>query len=235
MRDEPGSAARLLELVNHTRVEHGLVPLSAHEGAAAIAVEHSREMADGHDIWHNDALFTKATRDRLGAHAVAENVAMNSSADGAHERLMASDGHRANILTATFTAGAVRAVRGDDGRLYVTEVFIEPMAPARPATATTTRPAPSAVGAAKAQKPSAPPADPTPAATTSPVDPDPDRSSQPAPEDVELAAGVAFSGPLPRSAGNDGLGPMAMLAALALAGVVAALVIGIFGRAAMTA
>ena len=177
--ESAASAAELVRLVNGARADHGLAPLSTHDGAGTIAVRHSHKMAGARDIFHNDELFTAETKRHLAAKTVGENVALNSTARSAHDRLMASDAHRANILSPKFTSLAVGAVWAE-GRLYVTEVFVESLVPdaAKRTTsataATKARPAPrpkavAPTGAAKTSAPTATPAAPTPAAATADV------------------------------------------------------------------
>lgn len=231
--DEAASATELVRLVNGARADRGLSALSVHAAAGSIALEHTREMAAAHDIWHNDELFTAETKRRLAAKTVGENVALNSTAKGAHDRLMASDGHRANILAPQFTAIAVGAVRGDDGRLYVTQVFVESTATAAaPAAATPTsaRPAPAPKAKKAAAKPAAPAATTAPAsAPTTAVEVEPavgaeTLSSDPAGfGDDELAAGRTLRRPA-RADGGSRPGAMAAVAAIALLSVIGALV-----------
>ncbi len=55
-----------------------------------------------------------------------ENVARGYSADEVHEGLLASPGHRANLLHATVTHVGIGVARETDGAgLLVTEVFAE--------------------------------------------------------------------------------------------------------------
>jgi hypothetical protein len=169
-------------------------------------------MASGHDIWHNDALFTRATKTRLGARSVGENVALNDDAAGAHARLMASEGHRANVLTARFDAAAVGAVRGDDGRLYVTEVFVERLASAPPAVAAATKGVAAAVPAYAAPSPApAPGPTSTSAPTTSPSTSIAESAASGQAE--ELAAGHRLQSTVP----TDGGGTLSRMLALAIA------------------
>ena len=121
----PGAAARLLALVNQERAGAQLPALEWRDAIVAIAAGQSRAMADRGDIWHNDAYFTSATRAALGAHGLGENVAMNGSLDDAHRRLMASPGHRANILNGAFDAVGISVVRDATGALYVTQDFVD--------------------------------------------------------------------------------------------------------------
>ena len=123
-----GAADRLLELVNAERAGHGLGSLSMRGDVVAIAHPHSKDMASKRTIWHNDGYFTEATRAALRSASRGENVAMNSSLEDAHRRLMNSPGHRANILNGGFTQAGFSVVQDEAGTLYVTQNFMTPEA-----------------------------------------------------------------------------------------------------------
>lgn len=122
----PGAAGRLMELVNEERTSRGMVALTVRSDVVAIAGPHSADMAGRRTIWHNDDYFTDATRASLRSKARGENVAMNSSLEDAHRRLMNSPGHRANILNAGFTQAGFSVVHDEAGQLYVTQNFMTP-------------------------------------------------------------------------------------------------------------
>lgn len=126
--------ARLVELINGSRAEAGLTALVTRDDLDEIAASHSADMAAARRLFHNDDLFTEATKKRLGAKAVGENVASNSSIDDAHRRLMASPDHRANLLSPSFTRLGLGLVDAD-GTWYLTQVFITPVATAAASTA----------------------------------------------------------------------------------------------------
>jgi uncharacterized protein YkwD len=126
------AAAQLLAFANADRTAAGLRPLTARDDVAAIAFEQSKKMAAAGDIWHNDAYFTADTRNRLDAKTLGENVAMNRSMDDAHSRLMASPGHRANLMDPRFSVVGIGVVRDAAGIGYITEDFVEPRPPAPP-------------------------------------------------------------------------------------------------------
>jgi uncharacterized protein YkwD len=52
-----------------------------------------------------------------------ENVAMARDVASAHQALVQSPGHLANIVNATYNKVGVAVVRGPDGRLFVVEQF----------------------------------------------------------------------------------------------------------------
>jgi hypothetical protein len=121
------AAALLLNLVNRERVAAGRPPLTSRDDLVRVAAAHSAGMAQRGQIFHNDLLFTAQVKSRLGARSVGENVAVNASAEDAHRRLMASPGHRANILNSQFRLAGI-AVVNRAGSWYVTETFVSPVA-----------------------------------------------------------------------------------------------------------
>lgn len=158
--EEPGAAARILSLVNNDRAAAGLGALAPRSPIESIAQGHSRDMAGRKTIWHNDAYFTESTRRSLNARGLGENVAMNSSVDDAHRRLMASPGHRANILKDSFDAVGISVVRDERGMFYVTQNFVDSATATAPpsaprASAAIPRPVKVAAPAAPAPKNSA--------------------------------------------------------------------------------
>ena len=121
----PDAAERILQLVNEERAGARLSALTASPQIASIAAGHSMAMAERRTIWHNDAYMGAANRRALGATALGENVAMNATIEDAHRRLMASPGHRANILRAGFDAVGMAVARDETGMLYVTQDFAD--------------------------------------------------------------------------------------------------------------
>ena len=124
--EAPGAAGRLLELVNAERSSRGLGALSVRADVISIANPHSSAMASKRGIWHNDGYFSSGTRNGLRAKLLGENVAMNSSVDDAHRRLMNSPAHRNNILDGRFTQAGFSVVHDEAGTLYVTQNFMTP-------------------------------------------------------------------------------------------------------------
>lgn len=120
------AADRLLELTNASRAAEGLEPLAPRDDATGVAEGWSLEMARAGDIAHNDAYFSAESKRRLGARTLGENVALNTDVDDAHRRLMDSPGHRANLLSTRFKVIGLAAAQLPDGRLFVTENFVEP-------------------------------------------------------------------------------------------------------------
>lgn len=184
--DTDAAEARLLQLINDDRRANGLVPMSARGDVEEIATGHSGEMAAAKDIWHNDAFFAASTKRRLRAARVGENVALNRTADDAHRKLMASPQHRANILDPGYSVVGIAVAADEDGRLYITEDFVEPAKPPPPPSP---QPQPIAMRAAPSQSP--------PSVAAAPAAPVPQPVIAATPDDrggpIELAAGPMMS------------------------------------------
>lgn len=216
-------ALRLLDMVNSERATAGLAPLAARSDIEAVAQPHTDSMASTGTLAHNDSYFTAANREHLKASHLGENVAVNSDLEDAHRRLMASEGHRANILSARFKFAGFSVVQDSEGRFWITQNFVEP----RPvAAAAAPAPAPAAAPVRPAARPAAP------APVAAPVIP---AVEAPTPEPSSVEAVATESGPAPESAEvsvalaskNDGqtqrqslvlLGAVALMIAIGLAG-----------------
>jgi uncharacterized protein YkwD len=116
---------QLLWLVNEERSEAGLPPFAVRDDVGGIAEYHSQDMSNRTALEHNDEYFTDATRDRLSARALGENVAYGPTIEAVHEELMASEPHRHNLLDPRFSVVGIGIVRGPD-RWWVTQDFVQP-------------------------------------------------------------------------------------------------------------
>ncbi len=145
VRDDTADNTRLLALMNAERTRHNLPQFTLRSDVSSIALPHSRNMAAKHTIWHNDDYFSSANRTRLGAGAMAENVAMNSSVEGAHVALMNSPPHRANLLDPRMTVVGLGITIDNRNMYYVTQDFLQPRTSPAPA------PKPASSGSAPAK------------------------------------------------------------------------------------
>lgn len=206
--DTKAMARRLFNLMNQERTSRGLAPFTRRADVDAIAVGHSGRMAAKGTIWHNDEYFSPATKDRLQAAYLGENVARNADIDDMHRRLMNSPHHRDNILNPRFTQVGVGVAVGENGGLFGTENFMQPRTPrpSPPPPKPKPRPVerPRAAPAAPAHQPVAVPVEATPVEFAFPY--------------IEMA-GAEQPGPLPRrpSSRSAGFVALSALAALALA------------------
>lgn len=110
-----------MSLVNGERAKRGLARLSIASDLMSVAHRHSAEMASRRRIYHDSGL----TSEVRGWRAIGENVGRGSSASSVHSAFMGSSTHRSHILSSRYTQIGTGAVRGSDGNLYVTEVFVQ--------------------------------------------------------------------------------------------------------------
>lgn len=123
------TAATFTDAVNHERRLQGLAPLAPAGDLADIARRWSEQMASSGVLRHNPDLTAQVS----GWSAVGENVGYGGSELQVHNALMASPGHRANILSTAYTeVGIGIATRGS--AVWVTQVFRRPAS--RPAAPT---------------------------------------------------------------------------------------------------
>lgn len=134
----PTEIAHLVFLyMNEARAARDLEPLAWDQTAAAVAIEHSQDMATTGFVGHVSPTTGDATH-RFAAAKVRsvvlrENVARGYGPKGIHESLMGSPGHRVNILADDVTRCGVGVAFGrpessdDDQRpVFVTQNFYRP-------------------------------------------------------------------------------------------------------------
>jgi uncharacterized protein YkwD len=114
-----GLAAEAAAQVNAFRAANGVGPLAWNGALAAKAEGWSLHMASTGVLAHS----TLSDGAPDGWRTLGENVAYNSSLDGALRALEASPGHRANLLKPAFTSIGI-AVVVSNGRYWVTQVFM---------------------------------------------------------------------------------------------------------------
>jgi hypothetical protein len=123
---DPAPEKKLLLLVNMVRQNVGLEKLQWDAKLAQAAQAHAHELAAHDDLSHQfpgEADLTErvaVTGARFSA--AAENVAVADDVEEVHLALMASSGHRANIMSPEYNAVGI-AVERVGGRTYVTEDF----------------------------------------------------------------------------------------------------------------
>ncbi len=154
----------LVAWINEARAARHLAPLASDARLDAIAEAHSADMARAGYFSHRSpttgTVADRAAAARFGWRALGENIAFNQSPRDAHEALLRSPGHYANI-TGNYRAVGVGLVRAGGG-VYVTEVFATPVgavqAPAAPQADAPALPAMQPIAPPTAMQPIAPPA-----------------------------------------------------------------------------
>ncbi|WP_349409702.1 CAP domain-containing protein [Pseudalkalibacillus sp. SCS-8] len=118
---------QMLNLVNEERQKAGLAPLKADPELTKMARVKSQDMIDNNYFSHNSPTYGSPFEmmDQFGIeyNTAGENIAGNSSVQGAHTSLMNSDGHRANILGSQYTKIGIGIVDGGPYGKMFTQAF----------------------------------------------------------------------------------------------------------------
>lgn len=120
---------KMIAIINDTRGEHNLQPLKYNKVLRDIAYSHSSDMHE-HEFVSHDSSDGRNASDRILASnelltlSLGENVARDKNIYTAHEALMESPGHRANILSDKWTHIGIGIVKGED-KYYITQNFIQ--------------------------------------------------------------------------------------------------------------
>jgi uncharacterized protein YkwD len=123
----PDLEAQMLTLVNQERARVGLPALAWDDTLAPIARAHALEMFELGYFSH-DSPISGSPFDRLNAagvqyRAAGENLALAPDLDIAHQGLMDSPGHRANILSPDFGRVGIGIVSSPYHGLMVVQLF----------------------------------------------------------------------------------------------------------------
>jgi uncharacterized YkwD family protein len=124
--------AEVVRLVNVKRVQNGLQPLKANSQLMSVARQKSQDMAKKKYFSHVSPTFgtTFKLMERLGIRfsAAGENIAYGQKTPAAvMNAWMNSPGHRANILSKTYTNIGVGLAKNSKGVCYWTQVFTKPL------------------------------------------------------------------------------------------------------------
>ena len=119
---------KMLKMINDERAKKRLAPVIVDESLRAIAREHSADMAArgffGHSSTGGKKLMKRVRNAGITFRFVAENIALGSEVELVHQCLIASAGHRSNILK----SGARRVGIGivaSRGQKWFTQVFVD--------------------------------------------------------------------------------------------------------------
>jgi uncharacterized protein YkwD/uncharacterized membrane protein required for colicin V production len=123
---DPDAEAEMLQLLNQERARAGLEPLQPDERLRDVARAHSREMFELEYFAH-DSPVSGSPADRVRQADIpfglaGENLAFAPNVQVAHEGLMQSPGHRANILRPEFRRVGIGVIRSQfRGRMFTQE------------------------------------------------------------------------------------------------------------------
>lgn len=115
---------QMLDLLNKTRVENGRAPLILDWNLSLIAFKHGQDMLKNNYFSHND-LNGRSFNQRFSDNEIlynyaGENLAFAPNATIAFNGLMASPGHRANILSINFKKVGISVLdAGNYGKMFI--------------------------------------------------------------------------------------------------------------------
>ena len=119
---------KMLQLINTERAKAGVKPLTMKPELVKIARLKSQDMIDKNYFDHNSPTygdpFTMMRNFGVKFGYAGENLAGNPSLESAHESLMASPGHRKNILNPNYTHVGIGIVKGGVYGKIFTQLFI---------------------------------------------------------------------------------------------------------------
>lgn len=120
----------IFSAVNSARASAGLRGYAYAGDLAAAARGQAERMAASGELYHNPNLGSEVG----GWSRIGENVAFAGDWRSAHQVLMNSSAHRAQILDSGYTQMGVGTAVGKDGTLWVAEVFRTPSGTSAPST-----------------------------------------------------------------------------------------------------
>ncbi len=113
----------MLSLINETRAEADLPPLTPLGDLVDDARLHTAEMIAVADLFHSSS--KEIASYASGWSLLGENVGFGPNPKVLHRAFMLSETHAANVL-GEFSFAGVGASRSSDGSLYVTVLFMQP-------------------------------------------------------------------------------------------------------------
>ena len=118
---------RMLDLLNIERRKHGLELLKFDDELAEVARKHSKDMFQrgyfSHYTPEGNSPFDRIRKDRLRFRLAGENIALAQNLDLAHNGLMESPIHKANILHRSFGRVGIGILDGGIYGIIVTQNF----------------------------------------------------------------------------------------------------------------
>ena len=129
LANQPDKASGLLARMNAARAKEGTHDLMRAAGLDAIALQRAQDLLRLDYFEHygpeGESAFSELRARGIKYRIAGENLARNNASDArtvasAFEALMASPGHRENIVEPRFTSVGIAAVQSGDLWLYVT-------------------------------------------------------------------------------------------------------------------
>ncbi len=119
----------VLNLINQERVAMGLVPLMPHATMRSVARGHAMEMFAAGTLSHRSldgrSPQQRVLERRVRVRLVGENLAYAPDVQAAHEALMASEGHRQNILSPDYALIGIGVLDGGFYGVIIVQNFAD--------------------------------------------------------------------------------------------------------------
>lgn len=120
--------AQMVNLVNQARTGQGVKALSVNSQLVTLARRKSQDMVDKNYFSHTSPTygspFDMMKNAGVKYSTAGENIAGAATVQSAHQSLMNSPGHRANILNSSFTQIGIGIVSGSRYGKMFTQMFI---------------------------------------------------------------------------------------------------------------
>lgn len=120
--------AKMVNLVNQARTGQGVKPLSVNSQLVTLARRKSQDMVNNNYFSHTSPTYGSPFEMMKNAgikySTAGENIAGAATVESAHQNLMNSPGHRANILNPSFTQIGIGIVSGSRYGKIFTQMFI---------------------------------------------------------------------------------------------------------------
>lgn len=118
-----------LDLLNADRAAQGLSPVRVNLKLVRLAEDYAQDMINRGFFSHYNP-EGQSPFDRMKQYGVkygyaGENLAVNTSVQGAEKAFMNSSGHRANILNSNFTQVGIGVGHNSNGSVYVVQEFTD--------------------------------------------------------------------------------------------------------------
>lgn len=129
VRVDEAEEAAMLALINRERTQRGLHPLASNPAARAVARNYSRRMLAEGVFSHIDndghTPFDRMKAGGVDYAAAGENLALAPTLQQAHQGLMNSPGHRANILSPIYRTVGIGVIDAGPYGLMITQNFTD--------------------------------------------------------------------------------------------------------------
>ncbi len=120
--------SEMLRLVNAARAQYGVAALKANLELTRVARIKSQDLVNNNYFAHNSPTygspFDMMKNFGITYRTAGENLAANSTVQAAHNALMNSPGHRANILNSSYTDIGIGIVASSKYGKMFTQMFI---------------------------------------------------------------------------------------------------------------